>query len=550
MDQSLINRPEKVGHAVMLLYITLGIGVLMNIIEALMNAQMLSSASVAIIFQLGIMWLFIYMIGKGYNWARITFLVLFIISIPFSILIISKSLLTNPISGLLVIVQTVVQTVAVVFLFQAPSSQWFQAMKVNKYQLSNAPVQPIETSNATLSVSITQPSSAPSSSNDKPQTTPYENVTVDSLTQEAFKLLNSQPDQSAELFLKSYHQNSSDDTLTNFAISLWIAVKMSCHKAAMVEICAKSNMRDMNYAEELYVSAIFRLLNEKWIRSNNPNLHDISIMRLSETVSFSLYLLKMLVEERHCEYAAGWYVELLRGAAKYAECRKVMATLLNSELLTQDSRKLIEGCSASIDKPENESQTVCLNATDRFPDILFINVKLLEKIDSIVNAVGNEFGYNKLYGNITETIQVPSNTLVQKLISNDDPIFLAGLREAVTRADSGDYEAVKAMREAMTVRSGKPQVSFYEAGIVITNGADRYIEARPKILDLAKRRALLDDPQHSGNLVSAFVVLSDRDALRSLLHEIYEVGGPSEGYAFQLLFNELRSSARFNASKR
>jgi hypothetical protein len=243
-------------------------------------------------------------------------------------------------------------------------------------------------------------------------------------------------------------------------------------------------------------------------------------------------------------------VELLRGAAKYSECRKVMATLLNSELLTQDSRKLIEGCSASIDKPENESKTVCLNATDRFPDILFINVKLLEKIDSIVNAVGNEFGYNKLYGNITETIQVPSNTLVQKLISNDDPIFLAGLREAVTRADSGDYEAVKAMREAMTVRSGKPQVSFYEAGIVITNGADRYIEARPKILDLAKRRALLDDPQHSGNLVSAFVVLSDRDALRSLLHEIYEVGGPSEGYAFQLLFNELRSSARFNASKR
>ena len=83
-------------------------------------------------FVLGITWLFIFiMIGKGRNWARITFLVLFIIGIPFSVLPLMQSLAANPISGLLGIVQTIIQIVAIVFLFQKPSSEWFRKMKAN-----------------------------------------------------------------------------------------------------------------------------------------------------------------------------------------------------------------------------------------------------------------------------------------------------------------------------------------------------------------------------------------------------------------------------------
>lgn len=131
------NRPEKVGTAVKLLYITLGIGVLRSIMEASMHAQMVSPTFVMFItfFVLGIMWLFIYMIGRGRNWARITFLVLFIIGIPFSVLPLLRSLAVNPISGLLGIGLMVIQIVALVFLFQRASSDWFREMKAKTGRL-------------------------------------------------------------------------------------------------------------------------------------------------------------------------------------------------------------------------------------------------------------------------------------------------------------------------------------------------------------------------------------------------------------------------------
>lgn len=134
MDQNQISRPKKVGTAVKLLYITLGIGVLRSIMEASMQAQMASPAFVMFItfFVLGIMWLFIYMIGKGRNWARITFLVLFIVGIPLFVPPLLQSLAVNPISGLLGIGQTVIQVIALVFLFQKPSSDWFREVKSNK----------------------------------------------------------------------------------------------------------------------------------------------------------------------------------------------------------------------------------------------------------------------------------------------------------------------------------------------------------------------------------------------------------------------------------
>ena len=101
--------------------------------ESSTQAEVASPAFVMFIafFGLVIMWLFIFMIGKGRNWARITFLVLFIVGTPLSVLPLMQSLGANPISGLLGIVQTIIQIVALVFLFQKPSSDWFREMKAN-----------------------------------------------------------------------------------------------------------------------------------------------------------------------------------------------------------------------------------------------------------------------------------------------------------------------------------------------------------------------------------------------------------------------------------
>jgi hypothetical protein len=107
------------------MYVDLGIGVLRSLTAissiSLDNSKLLGFGILVALASIGISCLFIYMIGKGKNWARITFLVLNIINIPF----------TFPFE-LFDIVQLVVVTAAVVLLFQETSSNWFRQMKQNK----------------------------------------------------------------------------------------------------------------------------------------------------------------------------------------------------------------------------------------------------------------------------------------------------------------------------------------------------------------------------------------------------------------------------------
>jgi hypothetical protein len=137
--------------------------------------------------------------------------------------------------------------------------------------------------------------------------------------------------------------------------------------------------------------------------------------------------------------------------------------------------------------------------------------------------------------------------LVGKLISNDEPVFLAGLTEAVGIGNSGDRgAAVAAMREAIRLRSGKSVVSFYTPGLRSGSGMDllnRMTEAGPKLLSLASSQSILADPQRTGELITAFMP-NGAPAISALLSQIYKLGGPSEGFAFQLVFNELVQSSK------
>ena len=126
-----LAQPSKVATAVRVLYATLGIGIIRSILESSRHAEASSIGFVLFItfFVLGLMWFLIYMTGKGRNWARITFLVLFILGVPLSILPMIQSLTNEPISGVLGLVQIGMQVTALVFLFQGGSSVWFKAMK-------------------------------------------------------------------------------------------------------------------------------------------------------------------------------------------------------------------------------------------------------------------------------------------------------------------------------------------------------------------------------------------------------------------------------------
>ncbi len=138
------------------------------------------------------------------------------------------------------------------------------------------------------------------------------------------------------------------------------------------------------------------------------------------------------------------------------------------------------------------------------------------------------------------------NPLAAKLVSNDEGMFLEGLREAVAAAEAGRREGIEAMREAIRVRSGKPEVTFYEAGVVSTVGSERYDEPQLDILALAAGGALLEDPHHAGDLLSAVMFSSSEAGLGELVEDVFALGGPDQGYALQLLYHELRSTARSN----
>ena len=129
-----LDIPSKVQQAVRFLYATLIIGAVRSIVEA--GSIFSESYSVgfgpgSVLFimfvTLGIIWLLAYMISKRKNWARITLLILFLIGAPFSILPLLQSLSTAPFSGLLGIVQVILQLTALIYLFQRESNQWFKS---------------------------------------------------------------------------------------------------------------------------------------------------------------------------------------------------------------------------------------------------------------------------------------------------------------------------------------------------------------------------------------------------------------------------------------
>lgn len=123
-------RPKKVSEAVSMLYITLVMSGLSAIMQLPMHTQTKPVAFVLAVhvFSLGFMWFFIYMIGRGHNWARIFFLILFILSIPFSIAPLLESFAINPIVGMLGIGIIILDIVSLAFLFQTDSSAWFSTL--------------------------------------------------------------------------------------------------------------------------------------------------------------------------------------------------------------------------------------------------------------------------------------------------------------------------------------------------------------------------------------------------------------------------------------
>lgn len=133
--------------------------------------------------------------------------------------------------------------------------------------------------------------------------------------------------------------------------------------------------------------------------------------------------------------------------------------------------------------------------------------------------------------------------LVRRLLFyQHEGTVLEALREATSLAPKGDDLGVRALTEAIRRRCGGREIAFYAPGIAVRSG-DVLFEAENRLLELVASGKLLADPAETQNLMSAAFSVS-QDGLRSLISNIFVVGGADQAYDFQLLFNQMQSSAK------
>lgn len=122
------ERPRSVTRALVLLYAVIALG--------FANAPLLFSRATAYYsaayilfvwaFFFGVYLLLLFLIGKGRGWARITYLVVFIMSVPSYVRPLFESFSANRVSNLIVISQLVLSVAGFVLLFQRANDRWFR----------------------------------------------------------------------------------------------------------------------------------------------------------------------------------------------------------------------------------------------------------------------------------------------------------------------------------------------------------------------------------------------------------------------------------------
>jgi len=126
-----IEKPLEVIRAVRLLYISLAIGFVSSLVMLAFEVSKVSKLLVLFFLLLffGLSGFFVFKISKGKNSARILFLVLFLLGVPFAIPNYINELRNNFLLGILSILIAVLQSAALYLLFKRSSNSWFKALK-------------------------------------------------------------------------------------------------------------------------------------------------------------------------------------------------------------------------------------------------------------------------------------------------------------------------------------------------------------------------------------------------------------------------------------
>jgi hypothetical protein len=127
-EQGTSPKPQSVALAVKLLWASLGVGVVKAFLYQFKHAAAGSEAITYAVLAatLAIIAFLIFKIAAGRNWARIAFLVLFVLgSFPMAGVILGE-FASAPFMGALSVAQIGLQAYALYLLFTQPGSAWFR----------------------------------------------------------------------------------------------------------------------------------------------------------------------------------------------------------------------------------------------------------------------------------------------------------------------------------------------------------------------------------------------------------------------------------------
>lgn len=126
--QNAVQKPQSVATAVNLLWTSMAVG----LVKMLMDFANLSAVAPAaftnfvLVFTFALTTYLIFKILAGKNWARITFLVIFIIGMLPTLPLMLGEFSRSPVVGALSVAQVGLQIYALFLLFTRPGSLWFR----------------------------------------------------------------------------------------------------------------------------------------------------------------------------------------------------------------------------------------------------------------------------------------------------------------------------------------------------------------------------------------------------------------------------------------
>ena len=128
------ERPREVIYAVQLVCASLALDFVSFFVKQpdFMQPQSLAIGISAIIFGTLISGFLLFMIWRGRNWARLLYLIVFLIGAPFAFPVIVMVFQKNLIFSIVGLIKISLQIMAAVLLLQKPTRQWFRMIKVRR----------------------------------------------------------------------------------------------------------------------------------------------------------------------------------------------------------------------------------------------------------------------------------------------------------------------------------------------------------------------------------------------------------------------------------